>query len=232
MSPKTNPPLAAEIPELRGEWPIFADILRSRGQTFERRKLTTLQVNVGRLCNQACHHCHVAAGPNGTEVMARATADRIVELLAAPGGTGVTTVDLTGGAPELNPSFRFLVSACRELGKRVIDRCNLTVLLLPGQEDTVDFLAEHAVEIVASLPCYTRENVARAMCRDLLSVGWNGALYDCDFNQMLSLPAGGRPRTIWDIESLAELDEGLIATGDHCFGCTAGTGSSCSGSLQ
>ncbi len=256
-------------------------------------------------------------------------------LLAA--STGITTVDITGGAPELNPSFRWLVSESRKLGMHVIDRCNLTVLFEPGQNDLAQFLADHEVEIVASLPCYTRENVdrqrgkgvfeksveglralnrvgygrdarltlnlmfnpggaslpppqealeleykrrlhedfgvvfnrlftltnmpiqrfadflrqtgrseqygkllvdsfnphaaAQVMCRDLLSVSWDGKIYDCDFNQMLEMPAPGW-QTIWNIESFSALPSNEIATGEHCFGCTAGGGSSCGGSLS
>ncbi len=117
----------------------------------------TLQVNVGKLCNQACHHCHVDAGPKRRERMTASTAERVLALLAA--SPGIETVDLTGGAPELNPQFRNLVGTAVGLGKTVIDRCNLTVLHEPGQGDTAAFLAEHGVRVVASLPCYTRENV-------------------------------------------------------------------------
>jgi radical SAM/Cys-rich protein len=263
-------------------------------------------------------------------------AEQVLALLArAP---QLSTLDLTGGAPELCAQFRPLVSGARALGREVIDRCNLTVLFEPGQEDTAEFLAAHGVRVVASLPCYTEENVdaqrgrgvferslaalarlnqlgygrpesplvldlvynplgaslpppqaslearyreelrrlggiefhhlftltnmpirrfAHAlardgqheaylsllvshfnpatvpalMCRHTLSVGWDGALYDCDFNQMLGLPLGGRPRRIGDLEDPSALDGGAIATGPHCFGCTAGAGSSCGGAL-
>jgi len=298
-----------------------------------------LQINVGKLCNQACHHCHVEAGPRRTEVMTRAVAERAVELLRR--SPGVEVVDLTGGAPELNPSFGFLVREARRLGKHVIDRCNLTVLFEPGQEDLAGFLAEEEVHVIASLPCYLAENVdaqrgrgvfdrsmealsrlnalgygkqgspleldlvynplgpslpppqeglearykvelrrrfgiefnrlltitnmpirrfadalARAgqseaymsllvnhfnpdtvpslMCRSLLSVGYDGQLYDCDFNQMLEIPIGAAAagvRTIWDLEELSALEGRRVATAAHCFGCTAGAGSSCSGAL-
>src|SRR5947208_6391204 len=124
-----------------------------------RGPTTTLQVNVGKRCNQACHHCHVEAGPTRTEVMGEAVATRVLELLAA--SADVATVDLTGGAPELNPHFRRLVGRARELGRHVIDRCNLTVLLGPGMEDLPEFFATHAVEVVASLPCYGPENVEK-----------------------------------------------------------------------
>lgn len=300
----------------------------------------TLQVNVGKRCNQACHHCHVDAGPTRTEVMKAETARRVVELLAA--SPAVETLDLTGGAPELNPEFRGLVEGARALGKNVIVRCNLTVLFVPGMEWLADFYRRNEVALVCSLPCYTEENVdqqrghgvfgksiealrllnrtgyglpgsplrldlvynplgaflppAQAaleeryreelgrlfgiefhrlltitnmpiarfaeqlrrwgkheeymgllvnhfnpdtvpelMCRSLVSVGWEGALYDCDFNQMLALPitADGQRKTltIWDIDDLGCLAGKRIATGAHCFGCTAGAGSSCGGAL-
>ena len=320
----------------------FDDSLRDCGAgELVRGRVTTLQVNVGKLCNMACHHCHVDAGPKRTEIMPRDVAARIVEVLADD--PGVELLDLTGGAPELNPSFRWLVSEARRLGRRVIDRCNLTVLFEPGMADLAGFLAAQQVEVVASLPCYQAENVERQrgkgafdksiealqvlnalgygrpgsglvldlvhnpggpslppaqaglqdaykrelgrlfgvefsrlltitnmpikrfahllertgkyeaymsllvnhfnaatvpglMCRTLLSVGWDGALYDCDFNQMLELGLGTEaspgPRTIWDVASLAALAGARVATGSHCFGCTAGAGSSCGGSLQ
>jgi radical SAM/Cys-rich protein len=302
-----------------------------------RGKVTTLQVNVGKLCNQACHHCHVEAGPRRTEIMPRRVAERVVELLER--NPAIELVDLTGGAPELNPSFRWLVAESRRLGRQVIDRCNLTVLFEPGMDDLAGFLAEHQVHVVASLPCYGEENVEQQrgrgvfdrsiaaltrlnqlgygrdgtalaldlvynpvgaflpppqarleatyreelerrfglafnrlltlanmpvkrfahllertgqheaymsllvhhfnpstvpelMCRSLVSVGWDGRLFDCDFNQMLELPLGAGALTLWDVEELEELDGARIATARHCFGCTAGTGSSCSGALR
>jgi radical SAM/Cys-rich protein len=318
--------------------PDFAAALEAHGFAGLRRlPPTTLQVNVGKRCNQACHHCHVDAGPKRTEVMSEAVAARIVTLLERH--PSIELVDVTGGAPELAPCFRGLVSHARRLGRRVIDRCNLTVLLEAGQEDLADFLAAHGVEIVASLPCYGPENVnaqrgpgvfeksiealrvlnglgygapgsvlrldlvynpvgahlpppqaqleadyrdqlsarfgvvfhhlltitnmpinrfaeqlARAgdagrymallvshfnpatvdglMCRTLVSVGYDGRLYDCDFNQMLELPLGARSwRTIWDVDDLTALAGARVATGPHCFGCTAGAGSSCAGVL-
>jgi radical SAM/Cys-rich protein len=303
---------------------------------LHREAASTLQVNVGKLCDLACHHCHVEAGPKRTERMTGRTARRVLELLEK--NPQLSTLDLTGGAPELNENFRELVAGARALGRRVIDRCNLTVLLLPGQEDSAEFLAKHGVAVVASLPCYTRENVeaqrgrgvfgrsvealrrlnalgyglrdapleldlvynplgaslpppqadleqsyrkellelfgirfhhlftitnmpikrfAHAlerdgrqeayqsllvnhfnpasvpalMCRSLLSVGWDGRLYDCDFNQMLELPLGSGVRTIWDLHDLGSLEGAPVATGMHCYGCTAGAGSSCGGSL-
>ena len=123
---------------------------------IRRRRLDTLQVNLGYKCNQSCLHCHVNAGPTRTEAMSRETVFEVIAFLKA---AGITTLDLTGGAPELNPHFRLLVKAARDIGVRVMDRCNLTILHEPGQEDLADFLREHAVDIVASLPCYLEENV-------------------------------------------------------------------------
>jgi radical SAM/Cys-rich protein len=323
--------------------PDFAGMLRRHGLgTLRRAELRTLQVNVGKLCNQACHHCHVDAGPKRTEVMARETAERVIALLAT--SPSIATLDLTGGAPELNPSFRLLVETARALDRHVIVRCNLTVLTAPGMGWVPEFFRAHAVEVVSSLPCYTAENVDKQrgagvfeksiealqclnhlgygmpgssllldlvynpvgaflpppqpalearyreelrrlfdiefhrlftitnmpikrfgeqlarwgqhdaymgllvnhfngatvpelMCRTLVSVGWDGALYDCDFNQMIELPLGAappataRPLTIWEIDDLAALRDAPIATAAHCFGCTAGAGSSCGGTV-
>lgn len=316
--------------------PSFERPLREHGLALPRLPMEILQVNVGKLCDLACQHCHVEAGPRRTEIMQAATVERILELLAnAP---TVHTVDLTGGAPELNPHFRTLVRASRALGKAVIDRCNLTVLFRPGQEDTAEFLAAQGVKVVASLPCYSKANVERqrgqhvfdpslralhqlnalgygragsgleldlvynplgatlppaqaaleatyrhelsehfgivfnhlftitnmpikrflhlleregryerymqtlldafnpraalgVMCRNLLSVSWDGELFDCDFNQALGLPLGGRRRTLWEIDNLADVRHEPIAFASHCLGCTAGAGSSCGGSL-
>lgn len=316
--------------------PAFAATLQAHGLHLPRTRLEILQVNVGKLCDLACNHCHVEAGPNRTEIMQADVVARILELLAdAP---DVHTVDLTGGAPELNPHFRELVRGARTLGKKVIDRCNFTVLFRPGQEDTAEFLAAEGVNVVASLPCYSKANVEKqrglhvfqpsidalqklnalgygragssleldlvynpigavlppsqasleatyrqelaehfgivfnhlftitnmpikrflhllqregrydsymqtlldafnpkaalgVMCRNLLSVDWRGQLYDCDFNQALELPLAGRRRSLWDIESLTDIERGPIAFADHCYGCTAGAGSSCGGSL-
>ncbi|HEY1212064.1 MAG TPA: radical SAM protein [Bryobacteraceae bacterium] len=132
-------------------------LLQRGGGPLVRGEITTLQVNVGERCNQACHHCHVEAGPKRTERMEGQIADRLLAILSA--SPAVKTVDITGGAPELNSSFRHLVSCARELGRHIIDRCNLTILLEPGQESLTEFLAAHHVEIVASLPCYTAVNV-------------------------------------------------------------------------
>jgi len=310
-------------------------LLQSDFPPVQRAPLETLQVNLGYLCNQSCQHCHVNAGPQRTEQMDRETVTAVLALLEK---AGLHTLDLTGGAPELNPHFRELVRAARDRGMRVIDRCNLTVLLEPGQEDLAAFLAEQRVEICASLPCYLEDNVetqrgrgvydasiralrvlnalgygddlvldlvynpvgatlpppqqaleaeyrrelaarfgirfnrlltltnmpisrfgavllARGqyagymqllrdsfssanleslMCRRLLSVDWRGYLYDCDFNQMLDLPmpgAGGR-RHISELLDAPGLEGNPVATGEHCYGCTAGQGSSCGGALH
>lgn len=305
---------------------------------IRRARLDTLQVNVGYLCNLSCTHCHVAAGPKRTEQMNRATAEQVVRFLDA---SGVKTLDLTGGAPEMNSNFRYLVSEARARGVRVIDRCNLTILNEPGFEDLADFLAEHQVEIVASLPCYLDKNVDRqrgrgvydesivalkklndlgygsprsslvldlvynpqgpqlpppqaaleqdykrelharfgivfnrlwvlanmpigrfgsvliskgqfasymsllrsahedanletVMCRHTISLDWQGYVYDCDFNQMLRLPVrrGGPARTHITGLMGVDLEGAPIIVGDHCYGCTAGQGSSCSGALK
>ncbi len=333
--------LPKERPAATEELPFDVALARHGLKPLRRGQLSTLQVNVGKVCNQACHHCHVEAGPTRTEIMPPRVAGRIIQLLAA--SPSIETLDITGGAPEINPSFRWLVQEAWNLGKHVIDRCNLTILLELDQKDLAKFLALHGVHIVASLPCYQKENVDRQrgrgvfdksieallrlnalgygrpgsgllldlvynplgpslpppqaklegqykrelrrlfgvefnqlltitnmpikrfaealarsgqaeayqdllashfnpataeslMCRSLVSIGWDGHLYDCDFNQMLELGfngAGGkRLQTIWDIESLQELEDLSVVTGSHCFGCTAGAGSSCSGALQ
>ncbi|HID81219.1 MAG TPA: radical SAM/Cys-rich domain protein [Chromatiales bacterium] len=304
---------------------------------IQRSAVDTLQINLGYRCNQSCLHCHVNAGPNRTEMMERET---IHEVLAALEACNIQTLDLTGGAPELNPHFRDLVRQARSLDVHVIDRCNLTILLQPGMEDLADFLADNKVEIVASLPCYLKENVdsqrgkgvhqesiqalqklnrlgygmpgsnltlnlvynpggpylppeqtqleadykrelkqrfsvefnqllaltnlpiqrfgstlvskgqfadymkllksshrdynlGSVMCKRLVSVDWQGKIYDCDFNQMLGLPlvlSDGRSAQISDLEKL--IHENLnISVADHCYGCTAGQGSSCGGAL-
>jgi radical SAM/Cys-rich protein len=314
----------------------FAKALSEHQINLVRKPLTTLQINVGKFCNQACHHCHVEASPKRTEKMTLATMNRLLALLQT--SPTIHTIDITGGAPELHEVFRPLVKKARQLGLKVIDRCNLTVFFEPGQEDTAQFLADHQVEIVASLPCYTKDNVDKqrgsgvfkksidalkllgslgygrkgsglilnlvynplgaslppsqlkleadykqelkelfdiefnglftitnmpikrflddlnrqnklteymqllidnfnpqaaddVMCRELVSIGFDGQIYDCDFNQMLEMPINFSPKTIWDIESLDELSKDPIAFANHCFGCTAGAGSSCGGSL-
>ena len=304
---------------------------------IRRRAVTSVQANLGYVCNQTCLHCHVNAGPTRTESMSGETIELLLAYVAA---CGAESLDLTGGAPELNPHFRSLVSRARTAGVRVIDRCNLTILEEPGQEDLADFLAGQGVEIVASLPCYTEELVDRqrgkgvyeksvrairrlndrgyaregsglvlnlvynpqgptlppaqekleadykrilgetfgisfnslftianmpiqrfgstlvskgqfnqymlllrashregnlegVMCRSLVSVDWKGYVYDCDFNQMLGLPLGAAGRARPHLRDMLDLDlEGApIAVADHCYGCTAGQGSSCGGSL-
>jgi radical SAM/Cys-rich protein len=308
---------------------------------LRRRRLDTLQVNLGYRCNQSCLHCHVAASPQRTEMMDAANAALVLDVLRA---RGIGTLDLTGGAPELSPHFRELVRGARRLGVRVIDRCNLTILSEPGQEDLAAFLAGQGVEVTASLPCYSPANVDRqrgdgvfersiaglrqlnalgygqaegaaaglvlnlvynpqgaslppaqgpleadykrellahfgirfdhlfalanmpiqrfgstlvsqgtfaaymqllrsarrddnlatVMCRGMISVDWQGDLYDCDFNQMLGLRArvGGAARPhLRDLLAHDPEDEG-IRVADHCYGCTAGQGSSCGGALD
>ena len=319
---------------------MHATLPRMRDSDFpaiRRRRLETLQVNLGYKCNQSCVHCHVNAGPTRTESMTRETVDQVLAYLEA---AGATTLDVTGGAPELNPGFRHLVRAARARGVRVIDRCNLTVLFEPGQEDLAEFLAEQRVDIVASLPCYTAElvdrqrgegvydksieairrlnalgygregsglaidlvynpqgpslppaqasleadykrilgekfgivfnhlftlvnmpiqrfgstlvtkgqfnaymellrgahrdeNLEAVMCRNLVSIDWQGYLYDCDFNQMLGLPlrVAGRARTHLSDVMGRDLEGNAIVVREHCWGCTAGQGSSCGGAL-
>ena len=303
-----------------------------------RHRLTTLQVNLGYRCNQSCLHCHVDASPQRTESMDAATAALVLDVLRA---RRIGTLDLTGGAPELNPHFRQLVSDAGALGVHVIDRCNLTILFEDGQEDLAEFLAAQRVEVVASLPCYSlervdrqrgagvfdksiealrrlnalgygrgdgalklnlvynpqgpalppaqaqleadykhalrsrfgiefdtlyalanmpirrfgstlvtkgefagymkllkgahrAENVDTVMCKSLVSVDWQGFLYDCDFNQMLGLPTRLPGTTRPHLRDLLahDLDGGAIRVADHCYGCTAGQGSSCGGALQ
>jgi radical SAM/Cys-rich protein len=303
---------------------------------LQRRVLETLQVNLGYRCNQSCVHCHVNAGPNRTEMMDWDTLRLVPEVLRA---RNVRTLDLTGGAPELHEGFRWLVSEASRLGVHVIDRCNLTILFEPGQDDLAEFLARHRVEVVASLPCYSADNVDRqrgkgvfdksiaalqqlnalgygregsglalnlvynpqgpvlppeqtrleadykrelfdhfgivfnglfvlanmpiqrfgsmlvskgrfdsymrllkenyaagnlegVMCRSLVSVDWRGHLYDCDFNQQLGLAvAGDRGRHLRDLMTMDPAG-GSIVIADHCYGCTAGQGSSCGGALR
>ena len=138
--------------------PSFQSILEQHGMpVLERHGISTVLINVGKVCNQACRHCHVDAGPKRTESMTARTAERVLTLLNA--STGIATVDITGGAPELNPNFRRLVEQCASQGRHVIDRCNLTILFEPAHEELAGFLAHHRVEITASLPCYTAANV-------------------------------------------------------------------------
>ena len=320
--------------------PEFAPFLEQRGvqpanEPLARGATTMLQVNVGLYCNQACNHCHVESSPKRTETMSAETVDRILAVLAAT--PSVATVDITGGAPEMNAAFRPLVEGATALGVEVIDRCNLTVMEEPGMEWLGDFLVANKVRIVASLPCYSQKNVDTQrgskvfersiaglkklnalgygvpgsglkldlvynpggaflpppqevlqaayaeelethfgvvfnelftmtnmpikrfadllykqkklneymqllvdsfnpgtvdsiMCRSLVSVAHDGSLYDCDFNQALALPlqagATATTRSIYDVENLDELTGAAVNTGNHCFGCTAGMGSS------
>ncbi len=306
---------------------------------IRRRGVETLQVNLGYKCNQTCLHCHVNAGPTRTEMMSLDTIEMVLAYLRAK---AIKALDVTGGAPELNEHFRYLVREARTAGVHVIDRCNLTILEEPGQQGLAEFLADQGVEIIASLPCYTEELVDRqrgkgvyeksiraikqlnrlgyamlgtglslnlvynpqgpalpseqasleadykrvlselfgirfdrlytlanmpiarfgstlistgqfnaymrllrdayqeknldtVMCRDLISVDWQGYAYDCDFNQMLGLPlrlAGQhKPRLHLSELLSADLEGAGIVVKDHCFGCTAGQGSSCGGAL-
>lgn len=315
---------------------------------LERGALSTLQVNLGYLCNQSCTHCHVNAGPRRTELMDRTTIELVLDVLRT---RSVNVLDLTGGAPEMNPHFQYLVAGARQLGAEVIDRCNLTILMEPGYSNLHEYMARHQVQITASLPCYGPDNVAEqrgkgvfeasiaalrklndvgygrdqalglnlvynpngaflppaqheleaeyktrlredfgivfdnlftlanmpvsrfggvllarqqyhaymqllkdnfvpanlhsVMCRTLVSVDWQGYLYDCDFNQMLGVPMqawrSGEPALIARERSRphlrallegGELQGQAIAIGEHCYGCTAGQGSSCGGSLN
>jgi radical SAM/Cys-rich protein len=301
---------------------------------LQARGISVLQVNIGKVCNQTCAHCHVDAGPDRRENMSRATAEAVMQFfLKHP----IPTLDITGGAPEMNASFRWLVEQAADAKRQIIDRCNLTILLANGFTDLPQFLAKHRVTIIASLPCYLESNcdaqrgdgtfqkslqaiqllnqlgygrpdselelnlvynpvgahlppdqakleqdyrqhlteryqiyfsrlftitnmpisrflddllrngkfetymtmlvqafnpatLGQLMCRETLSVDWEGYLYDCDFNQMLEIPASRKRQHIADADFL-ELANREVATGNHCFGCTAGAGSSCQGSI-
>ncbi|NRB37380.1 MAG: arsenosugar biosynthesis radical SAM protein ArsS [Pseudomonadales bacterium] len=312
----------------------FAQQIKQADKTLRRDKITTLQLNIGKRCNQACHHCHVESGPDHTENMNGESIDRLLTLLEQD--KNILTVDITGGAPELNPHFRRFVTAIRAMGKKVINRCNLTILFEAGQEDTANFLADQGIHIVASLPCYSQKNVDaqrgknvfeksiqalqllnalgygtdenlkldlvynpggaflpppqqqlerdykdklfqdfgiqfnqlyaitnmpikrfehqlhrdglledymqllldnfnpdaldNVMCKNQISIGFDGAIYDCDFNQMLDIPVSGKTLDIFSIQRFDDINT-FIAVADHCFACTAGSGSSCGGSL-
>src|SRR5271157_1211592 len=332
--PLSEPKRQREVLDGHATGPDFHAALVAAGLTpLECSGIEVLQINVGKVCNQPCRHCHVDAGPDRRESMAPETIRACLDVIWQ---CRIPVVDITGGAPELHPNFRRLVSEARALGARVIDRCNLTILMAPGFEDLPGFLAEHQVEVVASLPCYLAENtdaqrgvgvfdrsiealralyavgygrvgsgldltlvhnpigpklppdqsslesayrgelrarygleftrlytitnmpinrfledllasgeldryleilvnafnpmtVAGLMCLTTLSVGWDGRLHDCDFNQMLNLGlAPGRPRTIHDFD-LEALSRRPLVTATHCFGCTAGSGSGCQG---
>jgi radical SAM/Cys-rich protein len=320
---------------MRDTWPLLEQIAFP---PIRRGWLDTLQVNLGYRCNQSCVHCHVNAGPNRTEEMSSEVVDVVLAFLARK---RVATLDITGGAPELNPHFRTLVRAARKMDVQVMDRCNLTVLEVPGQEDLAQFLACEEVEITASMPCYLEDNVDRqrgkgvfeaslrglqrlnklgygragtglalnlvynpqgpslppsqetleadykrvlgerygiefnrlytlanmpiqrfgailvaqgeldryidllrhahldanlehVMCRNLISVDWRGYVYDCDFNQMLDLPLEHDRRERAHLSDLldAEIAGKPIRVAGHCYGCTAGQGSSCGGALR
>lgn len=314
----------------------FADTLKTHAlPTLKRSKLSDLQINLGYLCNQACEHCHVEAGPKRTELMDWDTMQGILDWSKQ---AGIKSVDLTGGAPEMNPHFRRFVEAFQAQGAEVISRCNLTILTEPGYEDLAQWYADRKVRLVSSMPCYTQENVDKQrgkgafgksidallklnqcgyaldpelpldlvynpggaflppaqsaleqdyknrlrddfgiefsslltitnlpikrfehylqrsgqldaylsllvenfnpctvnglMCKILISVDWQGRVYDCDFNQMLDMPLAGQPRQqLWDVE-ISKLDGLPVAIGKHCYGCTAGAGSSCGGALD
>jgi radical SAM/Cys-rich protein len=314
----------------------FALKLAKHSLSLRRARAEILQVNVGKLCNLTCMHCHVNAGPKREEIMTRETIDRVIDWLAK---TDIPIVDLTGGAPEMVPDFCYFIERVKELQptRHVIDRCNLTILLEPGYEHLAKFLARKKVEIIASMPCYSAENVnaqrgegvfdasitalkflnrlgygvagdlplhlvynpvgpflpplqaeleadfkrelagnfgvvfnnlytitnlpiARfaaylrhnnkldeymellvnsfnpatidgLMCRNTISVGWRGEIYDCDFNQQLGMQwENGKALFLWDVDPEAMAGREIM-TGDHCFGCTAGAGSSCGGAV-
>jgi len=314
----------------------FAQKLTEHSISLRRARPEVLQVNVGKLCNLTCVHCHVNAGPNRKEIMTRETVDRIIDWLAK---TDIPTVDITGGAPEMIPDFRYFLERVKALqpSRHIIDRCNLTILLEPGYGDLAEFLAKRKVEIVASMPCYSAENVDAQrgegvfegsiqalqllnslgygydpelplhlvynpvgpflppaqeeleadfkrelaahfgivfnklytitnlpigrfasylrhnnkleqymqllinnfnqatidglMCRNTISVGWRGEVYDCDFNQQLNMQWENSKRLfLWDVDP-DKIDNREIMTGEHCFGCTAGAGSSCGGAI-
>jgi len=304
---------------------------------LSRSPLEVIQLNLGYLCNLSCLHCHVNAGPKRTELMTKETIDQVLDLAKS---TGVTTLDLTGGAPEMNPHFKYLVQQASQLEITVIDRCNLVILEEPAYEDLAEFLAEYQVTVVASLPCYLQENVDKqrgngvfqnslaalkrlndlgygqdgndlvldlvfnpqdaslppaqqplehsyktylqqhygikfnhlytitnmpikrfgstliskgnfdeymallvasynpqtlkqVMCLNTISIDWQGYVYDCDFNQMLGLPLADHSSQVHLADLIiSELSGEKIATRQHCYGCTAGQGSSCSGALS
>jgi radical SAM/Cys-rich protein len=312
-------------------------LIKTNFPAINRGMTDTLQVNLGYTCNLSCTHCHVNAGPSRTEQMQRETVDLVLAYLREH---RVKALDLTGGAPEMNAHFKYLVGAAREMGVEVIDRCNLTILGEPGFEDMAAFLAEQGVTITASLPCYLEQNVEKqrgkgvywesiaalkqlnefgygskpslqlnlvynpdglnlppaqdaleadykrelkaqhgivfnqlftitnmpisrfggmllakglydqymdilrnayratnldtVMCRSLLSIDWEGYVYDCDFNQMLAMPLASDGRRKTHLSQLIgqDLAGNPIVIGEHCFGCTAGQGSSCGGALD
>lgn len=335
-NPLSQPSEQLRILRRANGFPRFEEKMGTAGlNPLHSTGITVFQINVGKLCNQTCRHCHVDAGPDRKEVMTRETAELSIQALAK---TAIPNVDITGGAPELNPNFRWLVEQAVGLGRRVMDRCNLSVLLLPSQIDLASFLAEHKVEVIASLPyfreaqtdaqrgegvfaksmtalrrlnglgygvkgsglvlnlvhnpvgaflppkqqaiealfrselerrhgvvfnnlytitnmpisrfleflltsgnyegymqrlanAFNPEAAAGVMCRYTISIGWDGTLYDCDFNQMLDLPVGfGAPLHVRDFD-VELLHERRVVTCSHCYGCTAGGGSTCGGSI-
>lgn len=315
----------------------FVEKLHLNSAGLQRRAVDVLQVNMGRYCNLACIHCHVESGPTRREMMSREKVDAVLRFFQ---NTNIPTLDITGGAPELHPAFDYLVESARKFGRRVMDRCNLTVIFEPGKDYLPEFFQRNQVELVCSLPCYSMENVDRqrgkgtfdasiralqilnehgygrrgsnlvlnlvynpvgphlppaqdkleadykrilkeqfgivfdqlycltnmpitryathlklrgeydeymsllennfnattvdqVMCRNLISIGWDGSVYDCDFNQMLDLTIKDKEGKRLDISSLTldQLTKPSIRVGDHCYACTAGSGSSCGGAL-
>jgi radical SAM/Cys-rich protein len=320
--------------------PTFDEICEKEDVKIERAPTSILQLNIGLYCNQACSHCHVESSPKRKEMMSREVADKCIELAAA--SDDITLIDITGGAPELCDEFRYVAKEMRALGKDVIDRCNLTVLTEPNQEDLAEFLAENGIKVVASMPCYSPKNVNQQrgngvfdrsisglqmlnragygvgddqltldlvynpiggflppdqgeleaaykvellkhfdiefdnlyafanmpikrfadflhrrneldeymdllvrnfnpatvgglMCSNTMSVSWNGSIHDCDFNQQLAMGIDdcNKPGlTVFDLSHPDEISQFPVATGEHCFGCTAGSGSSCQGATE
>lgn len=324
----------AEVVEARFE--PFADKIGAWGyKPLHPDRIDIFQVNIGKLCNQSCAHCHVDAGPDRTELMSRELLEQCLHILDT---YNIPTVDITGGAPEMNPHFRWFVEECRKLGKKVMNRCNLTIIVAnPKYNDLPDFFAQNQVHIVSSLPYFSKSRtdaqrgdgvfddsikalqmlnavgygqpdsgllldlvynpsgaflpagqsvlepefkrqlknrynidfnhlfaitnmpisrfleyllqtgnyqeymqklvdafnpgtIAGLMCRNTLSVGWDGAIYDCDFNQMLQLPVACASKNIIDFDVEA-LNNRAIVLNQHCYGCTAGAGSSCGGEI-
>lgn len=320
--------------EIPTSGPHFSDVLAQHQRELRHQATTELQINLGKLCNLACHHCHVDAGPKRTEIMTWEVMQKILEWAEQ---AEIKRVDLTGGAPELNPNFRKFCDRLLELGIEITSRCNITVLFEAGQTDLAQWYAQRKIRLVCSLPCYTEDNVDaqrgkgvfdksiaglqllnslgygldpelpldlvynpggaflpppqqsleadyrrmlgenfdiqfsnllaitnipinrfahalkrdgelqdyqhllvenfnpdtvdQLMCRQLINLDWLGRVYDCDFNQMLDIPMGGKQaHYLWDVK-IDEVENQAIATNRHCFGCTAGAGSSCGGEL-
>lgn len=318
-----------------GKVKTFDQTLKKYKVNSERNLINTLQLNIGKKCNQSCTHCHVNAGPGRTEEMTKETIDRIIGLLKL--SKNIKTVDITGGAPELNKNFPYLIEELHKLNINIIDRCNLSVLFEKGQENTISLITNYKVNIIASLPCYLEENVnsqrgndiyrksilalkllnkagygqegsgltlnlvynplgaylpgeqkaleadykrvlkaeqgiifnnlltitnmpinrfantliknneyknyydllfdsfnskaaEKVMCKNQLSISWNGEIFDCDFNQALDIPLKSGRKTIFDINNFNDVSK-EISFENHCYGCTAGNGSSCQGKL-